>query len=354
LGIEGGRVSAEDRTESIILIEEAVSSGARKVKACETLDLEIRTIERWKNTPEDRRCGPHSRPSNALTEEERAKVLEVANSAEYANLPPWQIVPRLADKGEYIASESSFYRILKSEKLLAHRLKSSPRIHKKPEELMALGPNEIWSWDITYLKAAIKGTYYYLYLPMDIFSRMIVYWEIHEKENAEIASSMIEKACVLNQIDENQITLHSDNGGPMKGATMLATLQRLGVAPSFSRPSVSNDNPYSESLFKTLKYCPSFPERGFASIDDAREWVKKFVHWYNNIHLHSGINFVTPASKHFGFDKKILEKRHSVYEIARLKNPNRWSTNTRDWSTVNIVNLNPGKARAVEGYQLAA
>lgn len=354
MGIGGGRVSAEDRTECIFLIREAVDSGARKVKACETLDLEIRTIERWENNLEDGRRGPLTRPSNALTEEERAKVLEIANSAEYANLPPCQIVPTLADKGEYVASESSFYRILKKEKLLTHRSKSNPRKNNKPEELIALRPNQVWSWDITYLKAAIKGTYYYLYLPMDIFSRMIVHWEIHECESAELASMMIKKACLLNNISEDQMALHADNGGPMKGATMLATLQWLGVAPSFSRPSVSNDNPFSESLFKTLKFCPAFPERGFASIDEARKWVEKFVNWYNNIHLHSGISFVTPASRHNGADIKILKKRHVVYIEAKLKNPERWSKQTRNWSRTNIVELNPAKARKMEESQLAA
>ena len=273
-------MSVDDRAECILLIEEAVQAGARKFMACEILNLNIRTIERWEKIPEDRRRGPHNSPSNALSPEERAKVLEIANSAEYANLPPSQIVPKLADKGEYIGSESTFYRILKEKNLLTHRAKSNPRVHKKPEELMALGPNEIWSWDITYLKAAIKGTYYYLYLPMDVFSRKIVHWEIHESENAELASGVIEEACRVNKIGKNQIVYHADNGGPMKGATMLATLERLGVAPSFSRPRVSNDNPYSESLFKTLKYCPGFPERGFASLDEAREWVGKFVNWY--------------------------------------------------------------------------
>ena len=341
-------MSAVDRAECITLINEAIFAGARKFMACKTLNLAIRTVERWEKHPEDRRHGPHNRPSNALSVEERALVIETANKAEYANLPPCQIVPKLADAGKYIASESSFYRILNEEKLLTHRSKSKPRIRKKPDALVAHGPNQIWSWDITYLKAAIKGTYYFLYLPMDIFSRAIVHWEIHEYESAENASRMIEKACLINEIKVDQVVLHSDNGGPMKGATMLATLQRLGIAPSFSRPSVSNDNPFSESLFKTIKYCPSFPERGFANIAEARNWVSKFVNWYNNFHLHSGINFVTPASKHNGQDEKILQDRHIVYQNARQQNPNRWSKKTRNWSQVKIVELNPGKSLKVE------
>lgn len=336
-------MSAEDRAECILLIGEAVIAGARKFMACETLDLEIRTIERWEINLEDRRCGPNNPPSNALSAEERAKVLSVANSAAYASLPPCQIVPLLADKGEYICSESSFYRILNAEKLLTHRLKSAPRQHKKPQELVASKPNQIWSWDITYLKAATKGTYFYLYLPMDIFSRKIVHWEIHANENAELASRMIEKACIANGILKDQIVLHSDNGGPMKGATMLATLQFLGVSPSFSRPRVSDDNPFSESLFKTLKYCPSFPERGFESLEAARKWVEKFVNWYNNTHLHSGISFVTPSSRHNGSDRVILANRHEVYERAKAMNPNRWSGVTRNWKKIDAVELNPRK-----------
>lgn len=353
MGIGGGRVSAEDRYECITLINEAVNSGARKIKACEILDLEIRTIERWEHCLEDKRFGPLKRPGNAFSEEERLLVLEVANSLEYANMPPSQIVPRLADKGIYIGSESTFYRILKEKNLLNHRSKSNPRVNKRPDELVAKRANEVWSWDITYLKAAIKGTYYYLYLPMDIFSRKIVHFEIHESENAELASKMIETSCLNNNISKNQIVLHSDNGGPMKGATMLATLQRLGVVPSFSRPSVSNDNPFSEALFKTLKYCPSFPERGFFNLEEAREWVLKFVNWYNNTHLHSGINFTTPAARHSGEDIKILKNRCKVYEEARIKNPIRWTKKTRNWSRLIEVELNPKRSKNVSEKKAA-
>lgn len=309
-------MSIEDRAECISLITEAVKAGARKIMACKILNINIRTIENWERTPEDLRCGPHNRPINALSDEERALVVATANSKEFANLPPCQIVPRLADQGKYIASESSFYRILKSAKMLEHRSRACPRTHKKPEELIAMGPNQVWSWDITYLKASIKGTYYYLYLPMDIFSRKIVHWEIHESESADLSSSMISTACELNGILRDQLVLHSDNGGPMKGATMLATLQWLGVAPSFSRPKVSDDNPYSESLFKTLKYKPGYPEHGFTSIECARIWVENFVNWYNNVHLHSGIKFVTPASRHSGLDANILKDRAAIHRCS--------------------------------------
>lgn len=341
-------MSGTDRQECLLLVGEACVGGASKKLACELLGVNRRTVERWGTRPEDLRQGPNSAPANSLTTEERANVLKLANSSEYANLPPGQIVPKLADLGIYVASESTFYRIFKNNNLLAHRSKSQVRKHHKPEALTALRPNQIWSWDITYLRAEVRGMFYYLYLPMDIFSRMIIHWEIHEVETAELAGEMITRACEKQGIERGQITLHSDNGGPMKGATMLATLQWLGIAPSLSRPKVSDDNPYSESLFKTLKYCPSFPLGGrFASLTAAKAWVETFVHWYNTVHLHSGINWVTPASRHANQDQAILSQRDRVYEIARQKNPKRWSEKTRDWSRLNVVELNPGRSSKI-------
>ncbi len=337
-------MSPEDRMTCRDLVAEAQASGATREKACDVLGVSVRTVERWATRPSDLRKGPITKSKNALSLAERANVLAIANSAEFANLPPCQIVPRLADKGKYVASESTFYRILHAENLLAHRSRAQPRKHAKPEELLAMSPNEIWSWDITYLRASVVGTFYYLYLPMDIFSRMIVHWEIHEAETAELASEMIDTACKKQGISKNQITLHSDNGGPMKGATMLATLHRLGITPSFSRPKVSDDNPFSESLFKTLKYCPAYPEGSrFANIDAARAWVEKFVEWYNNVHLHSGINWVTPSSRHHAKDQAVLDQRKVIYETARQLKPGRWTKETRNWSRPNIVELNPGR-----------
>ncbi len=276
----------------------------------------------------------------------------IANSVEYRNLPPSQIVPRLADKGIYIASESSFYRILKKAELSAYRLNSRPRTNVKPAAISAMSPNQIWSWDITYLKSPIKGQYYFLYMIMDVFSRMIVGSEVYSCESAEYASVLIADATRRHKVEEDQLTLHSDNGGPMKGATMLATLQKLGVVPSFSRPKVSDDNPFSESLFKTLKYRPSYPDGCFASIAEARSWVERFVAWYNYEHRHSEIRFVTPISKHEGKDLEILQDRVTLYEQARLKNPQRWSGRTRNWSQITEVQLNPTKEMREEKKNL--
>ncbi len=178
---------------------------------------------------------------------------------------------------------------------------------------------------------------------MDIFSRKIVGWQVYEEESSAQAADLMTDICTREDIERHQITLHSDNGIPMKGATMLATLQQLGVVPSFSRPSVSNDNPYSESLFRTLKYRPEYPENPFTDLTDARNWVQVFVQWYNEEHLHSAIKFVTPGQRHRGEDRQILNDRKQVYLEAKSKNPNRWSGDIRNWDRIEKVYLNPEK-----------
>lgn len=329
------------------LVREAVDAGATRAASCQLLELSVRTLERWRARPEqhDGRAGPLTPVPHQLTEEEKKMIIEVSNEPLHQDLCPWKIVAKIADSGRYLASESSFYRILKAADLLKHRSKSKPRERRRPKDLLAKKPNEVWSWDITYLKSPVKGMYYYLYLIMDVFSRFIVGWVAEEVESADHAARLITRACHEQGVTEDQLTLHSDNGGPMKGATMLSTLQRLHVAPSFSRPSVSDDNPFSESLFKTLKYRPTYPDGAFASLDEARVWVEKFVHWYNTEHLHSGIKFVTPQSRHTGADSKILHDRHLVYEKAKAANPLRWSRQTRNWAVIKEVRLNPGKEK---------
>jgi len=195
------------------------------------------------------------------------------------------------------------------------------------------------------------GIYFYLYLFMDIFSRKIVGWQVYAAESSELASEVMRDMCERENIAPDQMVLHSDNGSPMKGATMLATLQALGVVPSFSRPSVSNDNPYSESLFKTMKYCPDYPHKPFENILAARQWVDTFVRWYNDEHRHSAIGFVTPAQRHAGLDVALLGKRVDVYEAAKARNPERWSGATRNWQSVLVVHLNPEKPAAEAANQ---
>ena len=255
-----------------------------------------------------------------------------------------KIVPKLADEGRYIASESSFYRVLKAENQLRHRQRSTPAsARKKPRALTATAPNQLYSWDITYLPTRVRGLFFYLYLVMDIYSRKIVGWQVYEEESSALAADLMTDICHREGVKPHQVTLHSDNGSPMKGATMLATLQALGVVPSFSRPSVSNDNPYSESLFRTLKYRPEYPAHAFADLPAARSWVQGFVDWYNGEHLHSAIGFVTPEQRHTGEDVAILARRKQVYLAAQSENPERWSGDIRNWDHVKEVQLNPDK-----------
>lgn len=353
----GRLTSSDDKLQIKSSINKALSSGASQSSICKAIGFCERTWQRWKvnSSNDDRRSYVNKSPSNKLSEFEIKRILSICNELRFASLPPNQIVPLLANEGVYIASESSFYRILKAANQLKHRNKSKfPRKVIKPEPLVSLAPNQIYSWDITYLPTDVKGIFLYLYLIMDVYSRKIVGWQIHAQESANHAADLMIDICNQENINPNQVTLHSDNGGPMKGATMLATLQKLGIIASFNRPSVSNDNPYSESLFKTLKYHHTYPAKPFESIGQARNWVDGFVGWYNNKHLHSSISFVTPNQRHTGEDKVILEQRQKVYMEAKNKNPDRWSGNTRNWKYINSVSLNPDKKDDINMKQKAA
>jgi len=306
-----------------------------------------RSLQRWRRSFSDedgrKQAAQNRRPANKLTDAERQEIITVCNQPEYEYMRPHQIVPDLADKEIYIASESSFYRVLRDAGQLAHRGKAKAPAHHKPEPVVATGPNQVWSWDITYLRSTILGVFFYLYMIVDIYSRKIVGWDVFKNEDSEHASSLFYKAHLREGVAEDDLVLHSDNGSPMKGATMLATLQKLGVAPSFSRPGVSNDNPYSEALFKTLKYQPVYPQRPFDSVEEARQWVADFTEWYNGIHRHSEIKFVTPGQRHRGEDAELLERRRQLYERMKKAFPARWAGGVRNWQPVEKVNLNPGK-----------
>lgn len=283
-------------------------------------------------------------PANKLTQNERQQILEVCNSEVFAALPPSQIVPILADRGEYIASESSFYRVLKANNMLHHRGRAKTRSgHKKPTSHKAHKANEVWSWDISYLPTRVIGQHYYLYMIEDIYSRKVVGWEVHDNENGELAAQLLERTVWAEKCVKKDVVLHSDNGAPMKCFTMQAKMYELGVVSSRSRPRVSNDNPYSESLFRTVKYCPRWPSEGFESLDKAREWIKEFTTWYNNEHRHSRIKFVTPSQRHDGLDKEILAARTELYKQKKNEHPQRWSKTERNWQPIGAVDLNPEK-----------
>lgn len=300
-------------------------------------------MSRWRSERNegDRRRGPKT-IDHRLTEAERARIVETLTSPRFRDLPPGQVVARLADAGTYLASESSMYRILHAAGLLKHRGRTRPNEKKRVAcAHRAEAPNRVWSWDITYLPSTVRGRFYFLYLALDIYSRKIVGWTVEETESADRAAMMLRVALGAEKADPKALVLHSDNGAPMRASTLLATLRGLGILPSFSRPHVSDDNPFSEALFRTLKYRPDYPHRPFDALDAARRWVERFVRWYNAEHLHSSLRFVTPADRHAGRDVAILNARRGVYEQARTTNPRRWSRSIRNWTPVGPVYLNP-------------
>lgn len=324
-------------------LSNAVKAGCRLEVACRDINISIRTIQRWKKRQklDDLRTIVKKKPKNKLSEEEINEIIKVINSKKYRDLTPYEIVPLLTDEGRYLASVATFYRIMKKLGMSVSRNRSKAKLNKKPKGYIVYGPNQVWSWDITYLRSNIMGKFYYLYMIMDIYSRKIVGWRVHETEESKYSSQLISESCAIEGIDKSDsLVLHSDNGGPMKGATMLATMQKLGVISSFSRPRVSNDNPYSESTFKTMKYCPYYPKKPFKSLEEAENWVSYFVNWYNKERLHGEINYVTPESRHNGTDKAILKARRDVYIKARQAHPERWSKNTKQWTYEETVFLN--------------
>ena len=327
---------------AVELIEEAVTNGARLFKACEVLDISVRTYYRWKSNPNgDMRKGASKRIPRKLTAIEKKEILDTACSNRFADTNPYQIVAILLEEGTYIASPSSFYRVLRDHDLIHHRRKGRPGNRKAaPPELIATGPNQVWSWDITYLKTGVSGIFLYAYVIIDVWSRKIVGWEVHQRESDEIAAELFKR--LASRYDLRGVRLHSDNGNPMKGATMIMMLYRLGIIPSFSRPRVSDDNAFSESLFKTLKYKAGFPKY-FSDLVHARSWMADFVNWYNDKHRHSGIGYITPNQRHSGMDNEIMNKRNTTLLNAHESRPERWSRKPALWNATETVSLNPSR-----------
>jgi transposase InsO family protein len=277
-----------------------------------------------------------------FSDEERKRLIETVNHPRFADLHPAQIVAILAEEKDYVGSESSIYRIMRQEGLLNHRGRSrSPRQKREAPVLEASGVHQVLVWDITLLPGAVKGQYYYLYMVMDVWSRRILGVEAHEQETGDHARGFFARVIRDEGIDKDSATvLHSDNGAPMRSYTLAAKLAELGVKRSFSRPGVSNDNAFAESLFRTMKYHESYPHRRFRDLLSVRTWVDGFVDWYNNEHRHSGIKYVTPNQRHYGQAEEICNRRQQTYEKAREMNPRRWSRHLRDWSQPKKVQIN--------------
>lgn len=329
----------------LALIDEAVANGAALHNACAAVGLAPTTVARWRTKAEDGRRGPITKPRNSLSTAERTAVLAVLNAPEYSSSSASTLVPQLATLGIYLASESTIYRIARELKLMKPRGRARDRVNHRPRECTATGPNQVWAWDITYLPTQVRGRFVKLYLVLDVWSRMIVGAVVHASEDPSLAAELIEQSCTEQNVAPNQLVLHSDNGGAMKGNTMLAKLEELGVMPSFSRPRVSDDNAFAESVMKTVKYNPAYPDGPFEDLDAAREWVSRFVAWYNEEHLHCGIAFVTPSQRHHGLDVEILAHRHRVYQEARARRPERWTGSTRNWARPETVVLNPAPSK---------
>ena len=352
----------EDRQALARNIHCAHSAGARLKLACETAGIELRTLQRWKAREglmegDGRPQAVRPTPTHALSQAERAQVLAVANEPRFAAVPPARIVPMLADEGVYLASESTFSRVLREHRQSAHRGRAkAPKAGRPPTTHIARAARQVWCWDMTYLPAQVMGRWFYLYLILDLYSRKIVGWEVHEADHAEHAAHLVRRTALAEGIAalSPKPVLHGDNGATLKATTVLAMLNWLGVKPSYSRPRVSDDNAYAESLFRTAKYRPEFPVKGFADLDEARAWAASFVRWYNFDHRHSGIRYVSPAQRHAGDDHAILAARHALYLQARELNPARWSGNTRNWSPIGAVTLNPERDCVIRTHSVCS
>lgn len=348
-------IGLEDRQACAQDIHIAHEAGARLHLACETAGINVRTLQRWKAehglvTGDGRPAAERPAPKHALSEAERAELLRVANEPRFADVPPARIVPMLADEGVYLASESTFVRVLRRHGQTSHRGRAkAPRATRPPTTHIATAPRQVWCWDMTYLPAAVLGRWFHLYLILDLYSRKIVGWEVHDTDDANHAAHLVRRTALSEGIATlaAKPVLHGDNGSTLKATTVLAMLNWLGIKPSYSRPRVSDDNPYSEALFRTAKYRPEFPASGFESLETARAWAADFVHWYNVEHRHSGIRYVSPDQRHAGADHAILAARHDLYVEARQRHPARWARHTRNWSPILAVTLNPERDSVV-------
>lgn len=348
----------EDRRSLAQDIKEARNAGARLEQVCDVAGIDARTLQRWNahaglTKGDGRPAAMRPTPGHALSADERARLLSVANEARFCAVPPARIVPMLADEGVYLASESTFARVLRAHGQTAHRGRAkAPRARRPPTTHIASAVSQVWCWDMTYLPATVVGRWFHLYLILDLYSRKIVGWEVHANDSADHAVHLVRRTALAEGIAALPVkpVLHGDNGSTLKATTVLAMLDWLGVKPSYSRPRVSDDNAYAESLFRTAKYRPEFPSKGFATLEAARDWAASFVHWYNVEHRHSGIRYVSPQQRHAGEDRAILAARHALYQAAQDLNPARWSRHTRNWQPVGPVTLNPERDSVISEY----
>lgn len=346
-------ISAQDRLKALELIDEAVGNGARIEKACEVVGISARTCQNWKyrwskrQTLTDKRTTrPQLTRYNAFSEEEKLRIIKRYCERDVASLPLNQAFYKLLDSGVYLGSISTVYRVMKAANLNEYRnVTRRPTKRHAPTTHEATGPNQVWSWDITYFRdSSCQTRFYYGYVIVDVYSRYVIRAQVFDADSAKNAAEFLAAAFRQHGIRPRRLVLHSDNGASMKATITQAVLERYGVQGSHSRPRVSNDNPYSESLFKTLKYTGvvRYPRGGLPTVEAWQNWLDGFVIDYNENRFHSGIGFLTPKSRHLGEDAEILQKRKVVIENAFQAHPERWiQGHTLNCEPIGSVFLNP-------------
>ena len=338
----------ENRNKAIEFLKAGTDAGLPLKVVADLLGVCGRTLRRWRldisgqGFSLDRRKGAARQVAHKFTAQERQKVIDTINDSRFSDLPPAQIVAILAEEQQYVGSEMTIYRIMREEGLLNHRGRArQPREPRPVPMLEAKGIHQVLAWDITLVPGPVKGQYYYVYMVMDVWSRRILGTEVQDVECSKLASEFFDRVCRDEGITSDAAAvLHSDNGAPMRSFKLAAKMRELGILLSFSRPGVSNDNAYAESLFRTMKYHQSYPLRRFRSLDTVRCWIEVFVEWYNGEHRHSGIKYVTPNQRHFGEADAICAIRQQTYSKAHQENPHRWSRPPRCWKQPEIVKFN--------------
>jgi putative transposase len=291
--------------------------------ACHALGLPRATVYRRRRPPTPPFPKKRPTPARALVPSERKSVLDALHAEDFCDQSPYEVHATLLERGCYLCSTRTMYRILASNHEVRERRDQLRHpLYVKPE-LMASGPNQVWSWDITKLKGPAKWVYYYLYVILDIFSRYVVGWLLAQQENAGLAQRLIRETCLKQDVEPGQLILHADRGAPMTSKTLAQLVADLGVEKSHSRPHISDDNPFSESQFKTIKYSPGFPDR-FGSPEHAREVSRDLFNWYNHEHHHSALSYLTPAVVHYGRAEQVLAERHQVQLAAYREHPERF------------------------------
>ena len=306
--------------KAVVELSEAVSVA----RACEALDISRATYYRHRNPPRGRRAPKLRRPSpRALTSAERRAALDLLHSPRFVDRSPAAVHAMLLDESRYLCSPRTMYRLLSAQSEVRERRNQCRRPAYAKPELLATGPNQVWTWDLTKLRAALKWTYYWLYVVLDLFSRYVVAWMLARRESGDLARELFARAYAQQGIRPGQLMVHSDRGGAPTAKTLAQLYADLGVERSLSRPHVSNDNPFSEAQFKTLKYAPDYPDR-FGSYEDAHGWCRHFFPWYNTEHRHSALGYLTPEVVHYGRAPGVLDARQRTLDRAYAAHPERF------------------------------